>query len=65
VKGYEIGTTIKLKSGFKVWGSATTGAVNGGMMSEWISYTIMDSVNSGALALTVSLTASAVLSLLL
>lgn len=62
VKGYEIGTQIQFKAGYKVFASATLATkVSDGFTADWLFYTIQD----GAIALTVSLAASAVTSLLL
>ena len=56
VSGYDIGSTIEFKAGFKVWGTSTTGAINGGKQLEWFTYTIIE--DSGAIALTASLAVS-------
>lgn len=62
VKGYEVGSEIKFKAGYKIFTSATSTiqSVSSGSTPEWLYYTISD----GAIALTVSLAASAVTSML-
>jgi len=63
VTGYDIGNTIKFKVGFRIFGSATTGLINGGKMDDWLTYTMIE--ESAAVALTASLAAYAVTTLVM
>lgn len=61
VSGYEIGTSIKFKAGYRLFSSPTGNAVSGGISEDWLTYTMIEA--SGAVALTVSMAASAIVSL--
>lgn len=65
VSGYEIGTSIKFKAGYKIYTSVTGAAIAGGKSDDWLTYTMIESAENGACGpLSMMMAATAVVSLL-